>query len=386
MLHTHTHTSASLSIHVSSATELVTSQHFGKQDPFLQFSLDFNQKDSFLRTFTHKNAGENATWNQTFTISLNGEENLYVEVLDEENTVNEVIGFCAIPINQVVHAPGANVNGLFQIYDVKGEKAGMINLQLAALGFPNSQPPNFDGEPVLCQSFVHEEHCVRIKSVKKKATGVSVGGALLGGALAVGAGFLGKKLYDDHQEKEEAERVEQEEKQRLEQEESERRQQERDQFDQERAKFEQEKSDFERRSSTGYCKEHDSTDCGCARKNKNNCEKKESDNSCERKNKGKNYCEKHDSNDCGCSEHKKKNKGHCEKHDSEDCGCERKSHHRRRDSDCSDDGDAKKWNPVGTYAAGDRVKYHNNIYVCLQGHTSNPTWTPDAAHSLWQTE
>ncbi|CAO3645949.1 unnamed protein product [Mucor hiemalis] len=341
----HSHSQASLSIHVSSATELVSAQTFGKQDPFLQFSLNYEQKDEFLKTFTHKNAGENATWNQTFTISLNGEADLFVEVLDEESTVNEVIGFAAIPINQVVHADGANMNGLFEIYNTKGERAGLLNLQLAALGFPNSRTPDFNGEPVQGQSYVHEGHCARMKSSKKKATGVAVGGALLGGALAIGAGFLGKKLYDDRQEAEQEREQEEAEQQRLKdeeetrrREEDEKRQHDREEFDQERARYQQEKEEFEREKAN-----------------------------------------KHNNNNNNNNEHEKREK--------KDCDRDSNKHHRRRNSNSSDDDeDAKKWNPIGTYAAGDRVKYHGQVYMCLQGHTSNPTWQPGAAHSLWQAE
>ncbi|KAI8076449.1 C2 domain-containing protein [Gilbertella persicaria] len=316
----HSHSSASLSIHISSASELVSAQTIGKQDPYVQFSLDFNQKDTYLKTFTHKNAGQNATWNQTFNISLNGEPDLFIEVLDEESTVDEVIGFAAIPINQVVHAPGAHMNGLFTLYDTKGEKAGVINLQLAASGFPNSETPNFNCEPVYGKSYVHEGHCQRMKSNKKKATGVAVGGALLGGALAIGAGFLGKKLYDDYQEQEQEEQHQEEEQQRLREEEEQKRRQEREEF-------EREKADFERR-----------------------------------RNEEEHQYERRDEDE------------------------ERSHHHRRRNSCSDDDEGAEKWNPVGTYAAGDRVKYHGQVYVCLQGHTSNPTWQPGVAHSLWQAE
>ncbi|CEI93495.1 hypothetical protein RMCBS344292_07727 [Rhizopus microsporus] len=118
---------------------------------------------------------------------------LYVEVVNEENTIDEVIGFCAIPINQIVHAPGANLNGLFDLYDLKGQRAGTVNIQFAALGFPNSRPADFSGQPVRGQSYVHEGHAARMKSSHNKATGVAVGAALLGGALAVGAGFLGTR-------------------------------------------------------------------------------------------------------------------------------------------------------------------------------------------------
>lgn len=35
------------------------------------------------------------------------------------------------------------------------------------------------------------------------------------------------------------------------------------------------------------------------------------------------------------------------------------------------------------YAAGERVDYNSTLYVCLQGHTSQPDWSPAAAPSLW---
>lgn len=36
-----------------------------------------------------------------------------------------------------------------------------------------------------------------------------------------------------------------------------------------------------------------------------------------------------------------------------------------------------------TYKAGDRVQYENQLYKCLQDHTSQETWTPVDAPSLW---
>ena len=35
------------------------------------------------------------------------------------------------------------------------------------------------------------------------------------------------------------------------------------------------------------------------------------------------------------------------------------------------------------YAAGDRVRYGDLLYKCLTAHTSQESWTPDAAPSLW---
>ena len=41
------------------------------------------------------------------------------------------------------------------------------------------------------------------------------------------------------------------------------------------------------------------------------------------------------------------------------------------------------WNPQATYAVGDRVRYADNLYPCLQPHTAQETWNPADAPSLW---
>ena len=42
------------------------------------------------------------------------------------------------------------------------------------------------------------------------------------------------------------------------------------------------------------------------------------------------------------------------------------------------------WSGDGiSYAAGDRVMYGGVLYKCLQAHTSQATWTPTDAPSLW---
>lgn len=43
-----------------------------------------------------------------------------------------------------------------------------------------------------------------------------------------------------------------------------------------------------------------------------------------------------------------------------------------------------RWNENGIlYAVGDRVLYNGTLYKCLQAHTSQATWTPTDAPSLW---
>lgn len=41
-----------------------------------------------------------------------------------------------------------------------------------------------------------------------------------------------------------------------------------------------------------------------------------------------------------------------------------------------------KWS-IKEYAVGDRVRYGETLYKCLQSHTAQSDWTPDTAVSLW---
>ncbi|MNI75568.1 Chitinase A1 precursor [compost metagenome] len=43
-----------------------------------------------------------------------------------------------------------------------------------------------------------------------------------------------------------------------------------------------------------------------------------------------------------------------------------------------------EWQNNHSYKAGDVVTYKGKKYTCLQAHTSNAGWTPDAAFTLWQ--
>ncbi|EMF8144568.1 carbohydrate-binding protein [Serratia marcescens] len=48
------------------------------------------------------------------------------------------------------------------------------------------------------------------------------------------------------------------------------------------------------------------------------------------------------------------------------------------------DPSAPEWQNNHSYQAGDVVSYKGKKYTCIQTHTSNAGWTPDAAFTLWQ--
>ena len=41
------------------------------------------------------------------------------------------------------------------------------------------------------------------------------------------------------------------------------------------------------------------------------------------------------------------------------------------------------WATDTTYAVGDRVQYNGVLYKCVQAHTSQADWMPDATPALW---
>ena len=42
-----------------------------------------------------------------------------------------------------------------------------------------------------------------------------------------------------------------------------------------------------------------------------------------------------------------------------------------------------EWEPDGSYSVGDRVRYSDGFYKCLQAHTAQANWNPAEAASLW---
>lgn len=41
------------------------------------------------------------------------------------------------------------------------------------------------------------------------------------------------------------------------------------------------------------------------------------------------------------------------------------------------------WETEHDYSVGNRVKYHDILYKCIQAHTSQASWTPDLTPALW---
>ncbi|ORY96411.1 C2 domain-containing protein [Syncephalastrum racemosum] len=185
-----------LYLNFKKAFDLQKAEHVGKQDPYVQFSLDFSETESFQKTFTHEDAGEEAVWNQSFEIPYAGQPKLYVEIMDQEKATDEVIGFATIPLDQVQENGGA-INGLFEVFNHKGEDAGHLHLTISLLGSGGFD----DEEPRPAESEITEGHVQRVKHLRHRALAGDVGEVALAGGLAVGLGLFGRKLYGEYRKK-----------------------------------------------------------------------------------------------------------------------------------------------------------------------------------------
>lgn len=167
----------------------------GKQDPYLRASLQI--EGEYQKTFTDENAGKHPKWQQSFTFPLNGEPDLFVEIMDEEKGVDAIIAYTAIPIRQVVEAENAAINGQFALFDHKGNIAGQVNLIIQAHGFHRSS--DIKPETIVDgQSYLSEEQQKRARKLHRAEQATDVAAA---SALAAGVFFLGKSIYDKRKEK-----------------------------------------------------------------------------------------------------------------------------------------------------------------------------------------
>ncbi|KAF9147629.1 hypothetical protein BG015_010705 [Linnemannia schmuckeri] len=317
------HQTPTLSIIAHSASNLKDVESFGKQDPYFRFTLNLENPKSFQKTFVHKNAGKNPVWNQSFNTPLNGEQDLFIEIMDEENTADAVIAFAAIPLNQVVHAPGGNLNAIFPVYTPDGKQNGEVTLTLTAHNVPGQNSGYHDAgrqeDARFGVSRIVDVHLKRVKSLKNKEKAADAGIAVAGGLFALGAGLLANKLNNDHNKQEQAKKDAE-----LEQ------QQERERFEEEKRRLEAEQAKFQA-DQEAYKKQQE--------QNQN--------------------------------QHQHQHESH---------------HHHHYEEHSHKSHGSREWDPVESYSAGDKVEYRGRDYICLQGHVSNPTWEPTVAHSLWRAD
>ncbi|KAJ8664026.1 hypothetical protein O0I10_000304 [Lichtheimia ornata] len=118
-----------------------------------------NEEDGFTvcQTTVKKDDGSQAVWDEIFDFPDHVVE-LYVEVMDQTNGVDELVGFAAIPLHQHCH-------GIFTIFGIQGEVAGAVLMTFEY----NIDIPEYQGLIVHRRSNFDEEHMVRVQELQQKA-------------------------------------------------------------------------------------------------------------------------------------------------------------------------------------------------------------------------
>ncbi|KAG0052048.1 hypothetical protein BGZ83_003032, partial [Gryganskiella cystojenkinii] len=153
-----------------------------------------------------KNAGKDAVWNETVTLEHFKPEyqELYVEVMDDEKLTDAPIAFCAIPLRQVLEAPGVSRTAYFELFKPDGHQRGTISLTLtlAQAGQPAAAAEHISGQAsIKGESLNVAGHQSRVKTLKNKEKATDGAGIALAGIAAVGAKFL----LDQHKDGKKAE-------------------------------------------------------------------------------------------------------------------------------------------------------------------------------------
>jgi hypothetical protein len=169
---------------VVEARQLLNKEIVGKQDPFVKFGFDTEQMQ---RTHTHQAGGQFPQWDQTFTVLSHG-THLLVEVYDEDILSHDLVGFAAIPMEQVFQAGPEGLNGWFQLFMLdNAQPQGEIHLKFSP---PGTMCKTRD---VKGQSVVLEEHTKRLHAQTMHKTIKEVTGEIGAVGKAITSTLFGKK-------------------------------------------------------------------------------------------------------------------------------------------------------------------------------------------------
>ncbi|KAF9954057.1 hypothetical protein BGZ72_004947 [Mortierella alpina] len=200
MLHS-SHHGSNLEITVHSAHNLDDVEKFGKNDAYVRASFQLKRDNDFEKTIVKK--GSDPEWQQILLLrDLRPEyENLYVEIMDKEAGVDEIIAYCAIPLSQVYSHQDQRLSAMFDLYTPKSAQKGQISLTIRVLplGQEAGSALTYEGSNKKGISKLDPEHEKRIKTLKLKETAgdtaQTIGAAAA--AAAAGAALFGKLTGGD---------------------------------------------------------------------------------------------------------------------------------------------------------------------------------------------
>ncbi|KAF9360705.1 hypothetical protein BGX34_007609 [Mortierella sp. NVP85] len=192
------------SVHILArhANALEDVENFGKNDPYVWFTLDLEDKNAHGTTSTKNNAGNNVEWDEVVVLDnydASRHHNLYVEVFDKEAGLDQIIGYATIPLHQVVSAHNHSLKAKFDLLNTDGKQKGTISLTITIIDSDRSgEAWANDGAEVKGESTDDAKHQDRIGSITRNekvgdAAAVGAGLALLGIGVKLAKGRGAKK-------------------------------------------------------------------------------------------------------------------------------------------------------------------------------------------------
>ena len=114
-----------VTIHVQRAEFLKDNDLFGKMDPYLKISCGTNE----FKTKVAKNKGKAPDWNETFTFSVMGEQNVKIEAYDSDSAgSDDLLGTDSISLARAfLHGSDMEPK---KLYDKKGNSVGQVFLKI----------------------------------------------------------------------------------------------------------------------------------------------------------------------------------------------------------------------------------------------------------------
>ncbi|KAG0223281.1 hypothetical protein BGW42_005997 [Actinomortierella wolfii] len=121
-----------LDVTVHSADKLQRIDWLDRNDPYVRLFLDLNRVEDGTLTHTVEGGGKQPVWNQTVSLKhlKDTTKYLYLEIMDEDTKIDELIAYAAIPLDQVTSAPNHRYAGKFNVFSRDGKAHGNITLTL----------------------------------------------------------------------------------------------------------------------------------------------------------------------------------------------------------------------------------------------------------------
>ncbi|KAF9974498.1 hypothetical protein BGZ73_002094 [Actinomortierella ambigua] len=121
-----------LDVTVHSADKLQQIDWLDRNDPYVRLYLDLNHVEDGALTQTVEGGGKRPEWHQTVSLKhlKDTSKYLYLEIMDEDTKIDELIAYAAIPLDQVTKAPNHRYAGKFDVYNRDGRAHGHITLTL----------------------------------------------------------------------------------------------------------------------------------------------------------------------------------------------------------------------------------------------------------------